>query len=105
MKEIQDGVKVSIMGREYSVACGEDEQAALTQAAIHLDRKMREIQKGGKVIGMERCAIMAALNITHELLDLRNQADQSTDFETRLRALNEKIDLAMRDEDQHRLTL
>ncbi len=105
MKASNEGVKVSIMGREFSVACDEDQQAALNQAAIHLDRRMREIQKGGKVIGMERCAIMAALNITHELLELRNKDNQSLDMETRVRALSEKIDLAMRDDEQKQLTL
>ncbi|MDH3638538.1 MAG: cell division protein ZapA [Gammaproteobacteria bacterium] len=105
MKAMNDGVKVSIMGREYSVACADDQQAALTQAAIHLDRRMREIQKGGKVIGMERCAIMAALNITHELLELKNIDNRSNDMESRVRALYEKIDLAMRDDEQKQLTL
>ncbi len=102
---MNEGVKVSILGREYSVACDEDQQTALTQAAVHLDRRMREIQKGGKVIGMERCAIMAALNITHELLELKNRDDRSTDMETRVRALNDKIDLAVRDSEQKQLSL
>jgi len=102
---MNEGVKVSILGREYSVACADDQQSALTQAAVHLDRRMREIQKGGKVIGMERCAIMAALNITHELLELTNRDNRSVDMETRVRTLNEKIDLAMRDDEQKQLTL
>jgi len=94
------GLKVSIMGREFSVACEEDQQSALAEAAIHLDRKMREIQKSGKIIGIERCAIMAALNITHELLDQQRRNSEFTDIGGRLRALQEKIDLAMQEQKQ-----
>ena len=100
MGEGKSGVKVSIMGREFSVACDEDQQAALTEAAMHLDRKMREIQKSGKIIGIERCAIMAALNITHELLDEQKRNEEFTGLGGRLRALQEKIDLAMQEQKQ-----
>ena len=103
MKAAWNGVKVSIMGREFSVVCDEDQQEALTQAAVHLDRTMRDIQKGGKVIGIERCAIMAALNITHELLDLRKRSGENGDIGGRLRELQDKIDAAM--QDQHQLSL
>lgn len=59
---------VAIMGREFRVACPEDERESLLQAVTFLDRKMREIRDHGKVIGLERIAIMAALNITHDYL-------------------------------------
>lgn len=59
---------VAIMGREFRVACPEDERESLLQAVTYLDRKMREIRDHGKVIGLERIAIMAALNITHDYL-------------------------------------
>ncbi len=100
MGEGKNGMKVSIMGREFSVACDEDQQAALNEAAIHLDRKMREIQKSGRIIGIERCAIMAALNITHELLDQQKRNEEYTNIGGRLRALQEKIDLAMQEQKQ-----
>ncbi len=61
---------------------------------------MREIQKSGKIIGIERCAIMAALNITHELLDQQRQNEELSDLGGRLRALQEKIDLAMQEQKQ-----
>ena len=57
-----------IMGREFRVACPEEDQAGLLEAVDYLNRKMLEIRDGGKVIGLERIAIMAALNIAHELL-------------------------------------
>lgn len=100
MGESRNGVKVSIMGREFSVACDEAQKPALTEAAIHLDRKMREIQKSGKIIGIERCAIMAALNITHELLDQQRRNQEYASIGGRLRALQEKIDLAMQEQKQ-----
>jgi cell division protein ZapA len=59
---------VAIMGREFRVACPEEEKESLLHAVAFLDRKMREIRDQGKVIGLERIAIMAALNITHDYL-------------------------------------
>lgn len=103
MRPSAEGVKVSIMGREFSIACPEEQQEALARAAVYLDRKMRDVQKGGKVIGLERCAITAALNITHELLDLRDQAGESDEVNVRVKALQEKIDTAM--QEQQQLTL
>jgi len=59
---------VSIMGRTYKVACADEEREALLSAVAYLDRKMSEIKSAGKVASAERIAVMAALNITHELL-------------------------------------
>ena len=61
-------LQITIMGREFRVACPEDEQAGLLEAVDYLNRKMLDIRDAGKVIGLERIAIMAALNIAHELL-------------------------------------
>jgi cell division protein ZapA len=63
---------VSIMGRAYKVVCADDEREALTSAVEYLDRKMNEIKSAGKVASAERIAVMAALNITHELLNAKN---------------------------------
>jgi cell division protein ZapA len=59
---------VTIFGREYKVACNENERAELAEAVAYLDRKMREIRDRGKVVGIDRIAVMAALNIAHDLL-------------------------------------
>ena len=64
-------LQIAIMGREFRVACPEDEQARLLEAVDYLNRKMLEIRDGGKVIGLERIAIMAALNIAHEFLSTK----------------------------------
>lgn len=61
-------LQITIMGREFRVACPEEEQAGLLEAVDYLNKKMLEIRDAGKVIGLERIAIMAALNISHEFL-------------------------------------
>jgi cell division protein ZapA len=61
-------LEVSILGRNYKVACEDGERDALLQAVEYLDAKMGEIRNAGKVNGTDRIAVMAALNIAHELL-------------------------------------
>lgn len=65
------GLQINIMGREFRVACPEEEQRGLLEAVDYLNRKMYEIRDSGKVIGLERIAIMAALNISHEFLSTK----------------------------------
>jgi cell division protein ZapA len=65
---------VTILGRDFKVACKESEREELTQAVALLDKRMREIRDGGKVSGTDRIAMMAALNIAHELLRERRVA-------------------------------
>ena len=64
-------IEVSILGRTYRVACEDNEREALMQAVAYLDAKMGEIKKTAKVSGTESIAVMAALNIAHELLTTR----------------------------------
>jgi cell division protein ZapA len=64
---------VSVLGRQYKVACGEHERTDLLEAVSLLDRRMREIRDAGKVVGVERIAVMAALNIAHDLLRARRE--------------------------------
>lgn len=60
-------VSVRILDKEYQVRCPEDEVDTLTRSAKHLDQTMSEIKNGGKVVGVDRIAVMAALNIASEL--------------------------------------
>lgn len=62
---------ISLLGRSYRVACSDEERESLLQAVAYLEGKMGEIKKAGKVAGTERIAVMAALNIAHELLSMR----------------------------------
>jgi cell division protein ZapA len=64
-------VEVTLLGRSYRVACTEAEREALMQAVAYLDAKMNDIKKGGKVMGAERIAVMAALNVAHEMLSMK----------------------------------
>ncbi|NOT18420.1 MAG: cell division protein ZapA [Sulfuriferula sp.] len=73
MSRDSKGLDISILGREFRVACPEPEQEALLTAAQYLDQKMREIREQGKVIGVERIAVMAALNIAFELQNTPKQ--------------------------------
>ena len=65
---------VTILGRDFKVACKEDERDALLEAVALLDRRMREIRDTGKVSGTDRIAVMAGLNIAHELLRERRSS-------------------------------
>ena len=65
------GLQISVMGRDFRVACPENEQKGLLEAVEYLNKKMDEIRDNGKVVGLERIAIMAALNIAHELLSTK----------------------------------
>ena len=83
-----DAINVSIMGKDYLVACGEDERQDLLRSAEFLNRKMCEIRDTGKIIGTDRIAVMAALNIAHELLSQANNADDSQQHAMRDRIMN-----------------
>ena len=65
-------LEVKILEKDYLVSCPPEEQASLSFAASHLDKKMREIRSSGKVHGTERIAVMAALNITYEMMASSN---------------------------------
>ena len=60
-------VSIKILGKEYRIACSEDEQETLLRSAQELDEQMREIRDTGAVNGADRIAVIAALNLTHEL--------------------------------------
>lgn len=94
MSEVQ-GVDVNIMGREFKVSCTDEEREGLMTAVNYLDKKMREIQAAGKVIGAERIAVMAALNLTHELLTTRSGGFDIGDFKRRIISMQEQIDEAV----------
>ena len=89
-------VTVHILDKEYCIACPADERANLESAARYLDGKMREIRSGGKVIGADRIAVMAALNITHDLLHKQRRLDQEADStRAKVRDLLERVDGAL----------
>ncbi len=94
------GVNISILGRDFSVACPPDEQESLLKAATYLDGNMKDIQKTGKIIGADRVAIMAALNITNDLLKLQKATEGQVQVQERLTSLQERIDAALREAEE-----
>ena len=105
MNEHSTMLDVSILGREYRVACKESERDELMQAVQYLDRRMREIRDGGKIAGTERIAVMAALNITHELLGAKSGAGPANVFDSagiqrRISSMQSAIDRAMAEQDK-----
>jgi cell division protein ZapA len=98
VKSAPGGVTISILGKELMVACPDDERESLAAAARYLDQRMREIQDSGKVIGAERCAVMAALNLTNELLQLRQQVnDVPAGIDARLQTLHGRIEAVLQE--------
>ncbi len=73
-------VTVYILDKEYHVVCPVDERSNLERAAAYLDGKMREIRRSGKVVGAERIAVLAALNITHDLQHRTRQLEEASDM-------------------------
>lgn len=85
-------LSVHILGKDYQVACPEEERDALLRAAADLDRRMREIRHSGNVIGVERIAVMAALNLSNEVLQGQQQSGVDRDM---LESLTARIDKAL----------
>ncbi|EMR14119.1 Z-ring-associated protein ZapA [Methylophaga lonarensis MPL] len=93
-------VVVSILGKEYQVACPEEEREALIASARMVHQNMEKIRATGKVVGLDRVAVMAALNLAHELLTL--QQDEGQDIEkinNKILQLKERVS-AFLDEDR-----
>ena len=86
-------VAIRIMDKEYIIGCPQGAEAELLNSAEYLDKKMREIRDAGKVLGLERVAVMTALNLSHELLKSKSQNQEK--FDERIQKLNQKIDSSL----------
>ena len=92
----QARVSVRIMEKEFIIACPYDERSALLDAAEFLNARMREIRDNGRVVGIDRIAVMAALNLAHEYLkgkDRESKLDNGVG--QRVRALRERVEGAL----------
>ena len=89
-------VSIRILDKDYRIACSQQEQEDLRASARLLDDRMREIRQTGRVIGSDRIAVMAALNIAHELIQLQRIRPVTKD-ETgrRLSQIQERISTAL----------
>lgn len=96
-----NAISVMILDKEFRVSCPPEEANALRNAAAFLDERMRDVRATGKVIGSDRVAVIAALNIAHELLQRETSDHESTlQVGSRIRALHERIDVALHESNQ-----
>ena len=91
-------IDIHILGRSFKVACSREEESALIAAADYLDGKMREIRDNSKIIGAERIAIMAGLNLAHDLLT-QGGGGLIEEARTRLTHCNTLLDSVLEDQD------
>ena len=96
MSEERKPVNLTIMDKDYVVGCTEEEREALLASVEFLNGKLREQRESGKVIGSERVAVMAALNIVHEYLEYRrNHTASSVDVGDGLQRIQQKLERAL----------
>jgi len=90
-------LKIYILDKEYQVNCHPEEREALEHSAKILNEKMEEIRGGSHIIGLERIAVMAALNLAHDLIKTENSVKQHSFASDLLQTMNTKIDTALTD--------
>ena len=89
-------VSVRLLDRQYEVACPVEERSDLLDSAEYLDAKMREVRDTGKVVGLDRIAVISALNIANELIKLKQQGSSlEGDIGSRLKTLRERVESAL----------
>jgi cell division protein ZapA len=89
-------VSVRLLDREYQVACPAEERSDLLDSAEYLDTKMREVRDSGKVVGLDRIAVISALNLANELIKLRrNGSSVDAELGTKLQKLRERVESAL----------
>jgi cell division protein ZapA len=96
VEESTRAVTIRILDKEYQIACPVDEQEALLNTARFLDEKMREIRDSRKMIGSDRIAVMAALNIAHDLLRCQDgEGGAGPGLNSKIRSLQNKVEAAI----------
>ena len=94
-------IDIKILDRELRVACPDEERGELLDSVAYLDKRMREIRDAGKIASVERIALMAALNITHELLGMKvGRGFDLADFKRRINTMQAAIDGALADQEK-----
>ena len=95
------GLQITLMGRQYRVACADEEQEGLLKAVDFLNKRMQAVRDNGKVIGQERIAIMAALNIAHEFLTTKvGGGFDMAEIKRRIAGMETVIDRALSEQDE-----
>ena len=92
MSDKPEHVSAKILEKEYTIACPPNEYDALYSAVKQVDTRMREIRSNGKIIGSERIAVMAAINLAHEMLKSKDAVESiDGDIINRLEMLNRSV--------------
>ncbi len=91
------GLNIRIMDKEYRIACPQEQHSSLKNSADFLNDRLNDIKNKGSIIGTERIAVMAALNLAHELLNSQDSVDNFSDIDGRMLNLQKKIDIALHD--------
>lgn len=96
MNEMYAHVSVRILEKEYQVSCPASERTDLLDSAEALNTKMREIRDSGKVVGLDRIAVMAALNMANELLHSKARDEKlEGDVGNRIKMLSERVETVL----------
>ncbi|HWK52952.1 MAG TPA: cell division protein ZapA [Hyphomicrobiales bacterium] len=96
MSSAARSVSIIIFGREYQISCPADEEEALRKSARYLDKQMEQVRSRGSSLGYEKIAVLAALNIAHQLLKLDQQSNSTeNDNQRELKLLEGKIDAVL----------
>ncbi len=94
-------VTVRILGKEYQVACPEDERESLQSSADLLDKKMREIRDAGKIVGLDRIAVLAALNLANDVVKFNGaESKDRQDVGRQLETLTERVAVFLEEDRQ-----
>ncbi len=89
-------VQVRILDKDYLIACGAEQREELIEAARMLDQRMRDIRGSGKLLGLDRIAVLSGLNIAHELIQTRNQSDaQASELAQRVAQARQTVESAL----------
>jgi cell division protein ZapA len=89
-------VNIKILEKEYQVGCTPEERAALLESAELLNARMRQIRDSGRIVGVERIAVMAALNIANDLIRNRGHGDSlETKAKAKVKAMRERVESAL----------
>lgn len=96
MSDSANSITVKILGQEYKVKCPPDRMNELQEAALHLNKMMQEIRDNSAILSADRIAVIAALNVTHEMLILKKQKQLHIDtLSKRIQELHDKIAQAL----------
>ncbi len=96
MSEQYSQVSIRILDKEYQVACPMDERTDLLDSAEVLNAKMREIRDSGRIVGLDRIAVMAALNMANDLLHAQaRDRELEGDISHRLKLISDRVESAL----------